>query len=119
MFHITVGDRGFLHPDLGENLFFKRVNGTVSRTEFENYCVKPGAPIEVKVLFLKPWTSNPWCSYSPFTREIIMLALSRSESEVYLPFTEELLKVGIPGKGDEITWGVMGKQFTPKRGIYV
>jgi len=119
MFHISVGDTGFLHQNLVENPLFRRLNGTTTVREFKYCCVKLGFPLEVKVTSIRPWTSNPWGEYGTFTKEVIMLAFSRSEDEVYLPFSEELLEVGIwMGKYD-YTWTVMGKQFTPKRDGYV
>jgi len=118
MFHISVGDTGFLHPNLVENPFFIRVNGVVPAEELKYCCARFGSPLEVKVISIRPWTSYSWTKgteYSTFAKETIKIAFSRSDSEVYLPFSEELLEVVVLGNEEDYTWTIMGKQFTPNR----
>jgi len=119
MFHISVGDTGFLHQKLLDDPFFKRINGIPPVWEFKDCCARLGSLIEVKVISVKPWTSNLGERYGTFARETIKVAFSRSEDDVYLPFSEELLRVGMRGKRFNHTWTIIGKQFTPKRDGYV
>jgi len=50
MFHIDIGERGLLYPEVYDHVYFRRLNLCSERTEFLHKCVEKNAPILVEVI---------------------------------------------------------------------
>jgi len=54
MFHIDIGEKGLLYPEVYDHVAFRSANLRAERTEFLHKCVEKNGPILVEVIEVFP-----------------------------------------------------------------